>query len=155
MKKLIVCIMLFLLVMPAVLRAQGYNQERIALENFLVRMYKNNPFEGVKIVEDYENRYLLSVVTLKKSASESSMNRIAQIKNSRQVSQYLNGVTSVESETIIRTTENVKEETSVEEITDIIKEHSMGYAKSMEILRSFDVNENERCYMFIRKIEVE
>ena len=56
MKKLIVCIMLFLLTMPAALQAQGYNQERIALENFLVRMYKNNPVEGVKIVEDYENR---------------------------------------------------------------------------------------------------
>ena len=60
--------------------AQSYNQERIALENFLVRMYKNAPFEGVKIVSDYNNTYLLSVVLVKKSGSESTMNRIAQVK---------------------------------------------------------------------------
>lgn len=133
--------------------AQSYNQERIALENFLVRMYKNAPFEGVKIVSDYNNTYLLSVVLVKKSGSESTMNRIAQLKNSRQVSQYLNGVISTESETIIRTTENVKEEKTVEEITDIIKENSIGFTKSMEVLKAFDANYKEKCYMFFRKVE--
>ena len=133
--------------------AQSYNQERIALENFLVRMYKNSPFEGVKIVSDYNNNYLLSVVLVKKSGSESTMNRIAQVKSSRQVSQYLNGVISTESETIIRTTENVKEEKTVEEITDIIKENSIGFTKSMEVLKVFDANDKEKCYMFFRKVE--
>ena len=33
--------------------AQGINQEQTALKNFLVRMYKSEPFEGVKIVSDY------------------------------------------------------------------------------------------------------
>lgn len=134
--------------------AQSYNQERIALENFLVRMYKNAPFEGVKIVSDYNNTYLLSVVLVKKSGSEeSTMNRIAQVKSSRQVSQYLNGVISTESETIIRTTESVKEEKTVEEITDIIKENSIGFTKSMEVLKAFDANDKEKCYMFFRKVE--
>lgn len=133
--------------------AQSYNQERIALENFLVRMYKNAPFEGVKIVSDYNNNYLLSVVLVKKSGSESSMNRIAQLKSSRQVSQYLNGVISTESETIIRTTEDVKEEKTVEEITDIIKENSIGFTKAMEVLKAFDANDKERCYMFFRRVE--
>lgn len=133
--------------------AQSYNQERIALENFLVRMYKNTPFEGVKIVSDYNNNYLLSVVLVKKSGSESSMNRIAQLKSSRQVSQYLNGVISTESETIIRTTEDVKEEKTVEEITDIIKENSIGFTKAMEVLKAFDANDKERCYMFFRRVE--
>lgn len=133
--------------------AQSYNQERIALENFLVRMYKNAPFEGVKIVSDYHNNYLLSVVLVKKSGSESSMNRIAQLKSSRQVSQYLNGVISTESETIIRTTEDVKEEKTVEEITDIIKENSIGFTKAMEVLKAFDANDKERCYMFFRRVE--
>lgn len=133
--------------------AQGYNQEQTALKNFLVRMYKAQPFEGVKVVLDYNNNYLLSVVLVKKSSSESAMNRVAQIKSSRQVSQYLNGVISVSSETIIRTTEDVKNERTLEEITDVIKENSIGFTKAMEVLTSFDKNETERCYMFIRKVD--
>lgn len=133
--------------------AQSYNQERIALESFLVRMYKNAPFEGVKIVSDYNNSYLLSVVLVKKSGSESTMNRIAQLKSSRQVSQYLNGVISTESETIIKTTEEVKEEKTIEEITDIIKENSIGFTKAMEVLKVFDATDKEKCYMFFRKVE--
>lgn len=152
MKKVVLLfVLLFMVFMNA--SAQNYNQERIALENFLVRMYKNAPFEGVKIVSDYNNNYLLSVVLVKKSGSESSMNRIAQVKSSRQVSQYLNGVTSTESETIIRTTEDVKKEKTVEEITDIIKENSIGFTKAMEVLKAFDANDKEKCYMFFRKVE--
>jgi len=133
--------------------AQSYDQERTALKNFLVRMYKAEPFEGVKIVSDYDNNYVLSVVLLKNSGSESAMNRIAQVKSQRQVSQYLNGVVSTESETIIRTTEKVKEEKTIEEITDIIREHSIGFTKAMEVLTVFDVNNNQKCYMFYRKVE--
>lgn len=133
--------------------AQGYNQEQTALKNFLVRMYKSQPFEGVKVVSDYENNYLLSVVLIKKSASESAMNRVAQVKSARQVSQYLNGITTISSKTIIRTSEDVKNKQTIEEITDIIKEHSIGFTKSMEALASFDKNETERVYMFFRIIE--
>ena len=147
-------ILYFLLVLSSVdIFAQSYNQERIALENFLVRMYQNAPFEGVKIVSDYDHNYLLSVVLVKNTGSESTRNRIAQLKSSRQVSQYLNGVISTESETIIRTTENVKEEKTIEEITDIIKENSIGYTKALEVLKVFDANDTEKCYMFFRKVE--
>lgn len=45
--------------------SQSYNQEKITLTNFLVRMYKSTPFEGVKVVADYENNYLVSVVLVK------------------------------------------------------------------------------------------
>ena len=72
MKKVLI---LFILVVSAFMDvfAQSYNQERIALENFLVRMYKNAPFEGVKIVSDYNNTYLLSVVLVKKSGSSPAL----------------------------------------------------------------------------------
>ena len=133
--------------------AQNYDQERMALKNFLVRMYKAEPFEGVKIVSDYDNNYVLSVVLIKNSGSETAMNRIAQVKSQRQVSQYLNGVVSTESETIIRTTEKVKEEKTIEEITDIIREHSIGFTKAMEVLTVIDVSNNQKCYMFYRKVE--
>lgn len=133
--------------------AQSYNQEKVALTNFLVRMYKAEPFEGVKVVADYENNYLLSVVLVKNSASESATNRIAQVKSQRQVSQYLGGLVQVSSETIIRTTEKVKEEKTVEEITDIIKENSIGFTKAMEVLTVIDTSNNQKCYMFYRKVE--
>lgn len=135
--------------------AQSYNQEQTTLKNFLVRMYKSAPFEGVKVVSDYNNNYLLSVVLLNKSAksSESSMNRIAQLKSSRQVSQYLNGIIKTDSETIIRITEDVENQQTIEEITDIIRENSIGFTKAMEVLTSFDKSETEKCYMFYRKVE--
>lgn len=133
--------------------AQSYDQERTALKNFLVRMYNAEPFEGVKVVSDYNNNYVLSVVLIKDTGSEMAMNRIAQVKNQRQVSQYLNGIVSTESETIIRTTEKVKEEKTIEEITDIIREHSVGFTKAMEVLTVIDTNNNQKCYMFYRKVE--
>lgn len=134
--------------------SQSYNQEQTALKNFLVRMYKSAPFEGVKVVSDYENDYLLSVVTLKKSAntSESTTNRIAQVKSSRQVSQYINGITFIDSQTIIYTNPNQKEEKPIEEMTDMIKENSIGFTKAMEILTVIS-DEQKLCYMFIKKID--
>lgn len=134
--------------------AQSYNQEKVALTNFLVRMYKAEPFEGVKVVSDYENNYLLSVVLVADNGqSESARNRIAQVKSQRQTSQYLGGLITSQSETIIRTTENVKEQKTIEEITDIIKENSIGFTKAMEVLTVIDAPNNQKCYMFYRKVE--
>lgn len=133
--------------------AQSYNQERTALENFLVRMYRNAPFEGVKIVSDYGNTYLLSVVSVKNSGKETSMNRIAQVKSQRQVSQYISGNVTTESQTIIRTSEDAKDNVTVEEVTDIIKEHSVGFTKSMEVLTTFDTKSGTKCFMFYRKLD--
>ena len=42
--------------------AQSFDQERIALSKFIERMYNSSPFEGCRIVDDYDNSYLLSVV---------------------------------------------------------------------------------------------
>ena len=151
MKRIILSAICLLLGLCA--NAQSYDQERMALRNFLVRMYKAEPFEGVRIVSDYDNNYVLSVVLVKKGASETAANRIAQVKSQRQVSQYLNGMVSTESETIIQTTEKVKEEKTVEEITDIIREHSIGFTKAMEVLAVIDAKENQKCYMFYRKVE--
>lgn len=134
--------------------AQSYNQEKVALTNFLIRMYKAEPFEGVKVVSDYENNYLLSVVLVADNGqSESARNRIAQVKSQRQTSQYLGGLITSQSETIIRTTENVKEEKTIEEITDIIKENTIGFTKAMEVLTVIDTSNKQKCYMFYRKVE--
>lgn len=152
MKKIILLLLCCFFVFQAI--AQSYNQEKMALTNFLVRMYKAEPFEGVKVVSDYDNNYLLSVVLVENSGqSEIAMNRIAQVKSQRQTSQFLGGSISVQSETIIRTTENVREKKTVEEITDIIRENSVGFTRAMEVLTVFDVPNNKKCYMFYRKVE--
>ena len=119
-----------------------------------MRLYKSEPFEGVKVVSDYNNNYLLSIVLIANNGqSESIRNRIAQVKSQRQVSQFLGGLITSQSETIIRTTENAKEGKSIEEITDIIKENSIGFSKAMEVLTVIDAQDNQKCYMFYRKIE--
>jgi hypothetical protein len=45
-------------------------------------MYISNPFEGVKILDDYDHQYLVSVVNLDKTkyTNQSVMNRVAQVK---------------------------------------------------------------------------
>ncbi len=153
MKTIKIIIAVCLLVLSHRGQAQGYNSENIALENFLVRMYNNAPFEGVKIVSDYDNNYLLSVVLVKNSGSESTMNRVAQVKSNRQVSQFLGGLVSISSETIIKMSENTKSGQTIEEVTDIIKENSIGYTQSMQVLTVIDTPLGDKCYMFYRKIE--
>lgn len=152
MKTIKIIIAVCLLVLSHRGQAQGYNSENIALGNFLVRMYNNAPFEGVKIVSDYDNNYLLSVVLVKNSGSESTMNRVAQVKSNRQVSQFLGGLVSISSETIIKMSENTKSGQTIEEVTDIIKENSIGYTQSMQVLTVFDTPSGEKCYMFFCKI---
>lgn len=69
--------------------AQSYDHERIVLAKFIERMYKSTPFEGCRIVDDYDNSYLISVVELDKTKykTSSAMNRVAQVK-----SHYINNV---------------------------------------------------------------
>ncbi len=134
------------------LHAQDFDGDKVAFSNFIVRMYNNQPFEGVKIVSDNEDTYLLSVVLVRKSSSENVMNRLAQVKSNRQVSQFVGGTVTTDSRTVIRTTEDTKTGKSYEEITDIIREHSSGYTRQMEVLTTFD-RDDMKVYMFYRKVE--
>ena len=45
-------------------KAQSFNEDKTAFSNFLKRMYTAKPFEGVKIVDDYDHQYLISVNSL-------------------------------------------------------------------------------------------
>lgn len=141
------------MLIPFSLFAQSYDEERVALGNFLVRMYENNPFEGVKIVSDYNHEYLVSAVMVKKKGTDTSMDRVAQVKSNRQVSQFLNAVITCETDSIIRTSKEVKNEKSVEQIIERIRENSLGFIKGMEILRTLERPDEYRCYLFFRIVE--
>lgn len=57
-------IVILALMLSSISYGQGFNDDKIARTNFIKRMYKNSPFEGVKLVEDYDNEYIISVLSL-------------------------------------------------------------------------------------------
>ncbi|MBR3986937.1 MAG: hypothetical protein IKK04_07265 [Bacteroidales bacterium] len=132
--------------------AQGYNTEKTALTNFLVRMYENAPFEGVRAVDDYEQQYLISVLTLEKAKypNESAMFRVAGVKAMSQASRFFNG-SSITSDLIIRTTEK-NDGTGDTEMIETINEKSVGFVKSLELLTNFDSEDGRMVFIYFTLI---
>ncbi len=135
--------------------AQNFNEERTSMTNFIVRMYKNAPFEGVRVFTDYEHTYLLSVLSLDptKYPNSSAMNRVAGVKAMSQASRYFNG-SDITTDLIVRSTE-MADGTADTEIIETIKEHSIGYVKALELLTSFDNPEHLRVFIFCKEIDTE
>ena len=129
--------------------AQGYNSDKVAFTNFLVRMYNNAPFDGVRAVEDYDDIYLISVVALDKDKykTESAMNRVAGVKAMSQASRFFNG-SNITSDLIIRTNEKSDGSTDTE-VIETIREHSVGYVKSMEQLTNFTRKDGLQVFIFM------
>ncbi len=133
-------------------KAQSFNEDKTAFTNFLKRMYTSSAFEGVKIVEDYNQKYMLSVVSLDKSkyTNESMMNRVAQVKAQSQVNTFLNG-SAISMDIVIKTTEKKDStgiSTSVSESIESIKQNSMGFSQGLELLTNFDEADPKRMVFF-------
>lgn len=133
--------------------SQSYNDEKINLTNFLKRMYKNAPFEGVRVVDDYETAYLISVLSLdtSKYLNTSVMNRIASVKAMSQTSRYFNG-SKITSEIIIKKSEK-SDSASEYEIIENIKENSVGYVKALKQLTNFVDKKGWRVFIFYKKLD--
>ena len=136
--------------------SQGFNDDKIALTNFIKRMYNSSPFEGVKLVNDYNNEYIISILSLEKGTkSFSILSRVAQIKAQRQVSTFFNGAV-IKSEFIIKTTEVKADSTEVKttvKTIEKIKENSVGFVYGLELLTNFDIEEGNRMlFIYIKKI---
>lgn len=135
-------VLMMALVCPVLTFAQSFNEEQVALANYVKRMYEVLPFEGVKIIEDYNNAYLISVVTVEKNKypNESLMFRVASAKSMSQTNDYLNG-SQVSSTDIIRT--NTRSDGSKDSsIISEIRINGLGYVKSMELLSNFPKQDN-------------
>lgn len=133
-----VSILFAMMILVFLLSAQSYNTERVALTNYLTRMYYNAPFEGVRIIEDYEQTYLLSVVSLdasKYNENVSVMNRIASVKAMSQASRFFNG-SKITDELVIHTIESSNDDATMK-IIETINENSVGYVKTLEQLTNF------------------
>ena len=135
--------------------AQSFDQERVALAKFIERMYNNSPFEGCRIVDDYDNSYLLSVVELDKSKYKTSsiMNRVAQVKSQRYAREFFNGTQSY-SEITFRTPNSEGKGGSKEmaETYEIIRTNSTGFVQQMALLTNFESNEGISVFVFYKKV---
>ena len=134
--------------------SQSINDDKTSLTNFIKRMYNSAPFEGVKVIDDYDHQYFISVLSLEKGKypNEAMMNRVAQVKGQSQANIFFNGST-ISSDLVIKTTENKstdKPSTAVETI-ESIKENSMGFVKSMELLTNFDNPDGKRMLFIFYK----
>lgn len=132
--------------------SQDFNEERRAFSNYLVRMYKANPFEGVKVVNDYDNEYLLAVLSLEASKynNPSTMNRVASVKAMSMASRYQNG--SEISDDMVITIHEKYDGTVETEQTERITENSIGYVKSLELLTNFNDDSGRTVFLFIQSM---
>lgn len=152
MKKIITSITLLALFVLSSF-AQSYNTDSVELGKYIRRMFNSNPFEGVRVVEDYNNAYLISVIIMDKAKNnnnESVMSRVASVKAMAQANRYFNG-SDIVAEMIIRTSEDSKGHSDTE-IIENIRERSFGYVKEMELLTSFPFKDGCITYVFLKQL---
>jgi hypothetical protein len=138
--------------------AQSFNEDKTAFSNFLKRMYTASAFEGVKIVDDYDHQYLVSVISLEKAKynNESIMNRVAQVKAQSQANTFLNGA-SIDMNLIVTTTEkkdSIGNKQSVTETIETIKQNASGFTQGLELLSNFDNSDSKKMvFIFYRELK--
>ena len=151
-------ILFLILIFSLTAKSQSFNEDKTAFSNFIKRMYLSSPFEGVKIVDDYDHQYLVSVISLEKAkyTSESTMNRVAQVKAQSQASTFLNGAT-ISMDMIITTKESkdsTNNVTTIVETVEQIKQNSVGFSQGLELLINFDSSDNlSMVFVYIRELK--
>jgi len=139
--------------------SQSFNEDKTSLANFIKRMYTDTPFEGVKIVDDYDHKYLISVLSLDKAkyTNPSVMNRVAQVKAQSQANTFLNGAT-ISMDMVIKTTETKTKDSinTIVETIESIKQNSMGFTQGLELLTNFENADGKRIvFVYMREMKVE
>ena len=134
--------------------AQGYDQERVQLAKFIERMYNNAPFDGCRIVDDYDNSYLLSVVALDKLKYKTPqiMNRVAEVKSQRNAGEFFNGSQSY-TEMTIKTPKGEEHKSDMTEVYELIRVNSIGYVKQMQLLTSFEDATGMQVFVYYKKVD--
>lgn len=147
-------LMMLLTLVSMHIQSQSYNSDRVSFTNFLIRMYNNAPFEGVRAVNDYDDAYLISVLALDKEKykTEAVLNRVASVKAMANASRYFNG-TNITQDMIIHTTEK-SDGTSDTNIIENIRENSAGYVKALEQLTNFRRKDGLHVFIFITPLAI-
>jgi hypothetical protein len=150
----------FFIIHSVIINAQSFNEDKTAFSNFLKRMYTSTPFEGVKVVDDYDHQYLVSVISLDKVKYNnlSVMNRVAQVKAQSQANTFLNGAT-ISMDMVIKTKDTKDSSGNINTIIESveeIKQNSMGFSQGLELLSNFDNSDNLRMvFIYFREIKKE
>lgn len=136
--------------------AQSFDEDRIVLSQFIERLYNNAPFEGCRIIDDYDNSYLLSVVALDASnyKTSSALNRVAQVKSQRNAGEFFNGTQSI-SEFVVKTTKGEKQGKKanvISETFEMVKSNSTGFVQQMQLLTTFDNAEQQKVFVFYKEL---
>ena len=152
MRKILLLMMLCSI--SAMMNEQSFDHDRIALAKFIERMYNNSPFEGCRIVDDYDNSYLLSVVELDKSKYKTSsvMNRVAQVKSQRNAGEFFNGTQSYSEITIRTPKSEEKGGKEMAETYEIIRTNSTGFVQQMALLTNFESGKGLMVFVFYKKV---
>ena len=110
-----------------------------------------------KIIDDYDHQYLISVISLEKAkyTSESTINRVAQVKAQSQANTFLNGST-ISMDMVIHTketTDSTSNTHTIVETVETIKENSSGFTQGMEMLTTFDNSDGRRrAFVYCREM---
>lgn len=136
--------------------AQSYNSENTSLSNFVKRLYENTLFEGVKLIQDYDNEYLISVLTLdrEKYSNPSIMFRVSKVKAQSQLNTFLNG-SIISEDFIVNTTEieNKNSKSTSVETFQQIKENSIGFVNEIELMINFESKDGSKMvFIYGKKI---
>ena len=145
--------LLMFVLLPILMVAQNFNADKTALTNFLIRMYKHAPYD-VKVVNDYSDNYLVSVVVLdlaKYGGNESTMMRVASVKAMSQASRYFNG-SSITADLLITTMEDADGNANTE-IMEKIKENTVGYVNQLEHLSNFTNDDGKQVFLYMKQID--
>lgn len=148
--------LLLFVLLPTATSAQGFNEDKTALANFLKRMYTTAPLDGVKVVDDYDKNYFISVVSLPNAGypSTSARDRVAAVKARQQASTFFNGSNiSSDLEVITTQEDNTDSVATKVAITERLKETSLGFVEGMELLIGFPSTDATRTvYIFYREM---
>lgn len=129
--------------------AQTIDETRVNLGNYLMRQYNVEPMNGCRIYNDLTNTYLISIVSLDptKYQKKSDMYRVAQLKAMRNAGELMGGSTPQTVTQINMTGDGVA---AVEESTHAF---SSNLVKSLELLKTFNYDENETVFIYIQILE--
>ena len=134
--------------------SQSFNIEKNVFINFLKRQYEQEGYEGIKLIEDYEKNYIISILSLNKKtySSSSTMFRVAKVKATQQIGAYISG-TQVSSELLIRIVDDDRDSIRVEKM-EVIIEQSQSFVREVEFLTSFPKKDTENEVVFIYGKEI-
>lgn len=134
--------------------SQSFNSEKDIFINFIKRQYEQEEYEGIKLIEDYERTYIISILSLNKKSypSSSTMFRVAKVKATQQIGAYTSGV-QISSEVLFRTVEDDKDSVNIEKI-EVIVEQSKSFVREVELLASFPKKNADNEIVFIYSKEI-